>query len=67
MKNYRLWKYLAEYPAIVLHNTVNSQFKKVHFFFLKFFDLRKIYAVNVTTGRPKKISYVGDFATRDLS
>ena len=27
------------------------------------FDLRKIYAVNLKTGRPKKMPYVGEFAT----
>jgi hypothetical protein len=27
------------------------------------FDLRKIYVVNLKTGRPKKMPYVGEFAT----
>ena len=27
------------------------------------FDLRKIYVVNLKTGRPKKMTYVGEFAT----
>ena len=31
------------------------------------FDLRKIYVVNLKTGRPKKMPYVGEFATLDLS
>ena len=26
------------------------------------FDLRKIYVVNLKTGRPKKMPYVGEFA-----
>ena len=31
------------------------------------FDLRKIYVVNLKTGRPKKMPYVGEFSTWDLS
>ena len=31
------------------------------------FDLRKIYVVNLKTGRPKKKPYAGEFATWDLS
>ena len=27
------------------------------------FDLRKIYVVNLKVGRPKKLRYVGEFAT----
>ena len=27
------------------------------------FDLRKIYVVNLKAGRPKKMPYVGEFAT----
>ena len=27
------------------------------------FDLRKIYVLNLKTGRPKKIPYVGEFAS----
>ena len=45
-------------------NTVNSRFKKVLFPFLnqELFDLRNIYEVNLKTGRPKKMPYVGEFA-----
>ena len=31
------------------------------------FDLRNIYVVNLKTGRPKKMSYEGEFASCDLS
>ena len=31
------------------------------------FDLRKIYGMNLKTGCPKKMPYVGEFATWDLS
>ena len=31
------------------------------------FDLRKIYGMNLKTGRPKKMPYVGEFASWDLS
>ena len=27
------------------------------------FDLRKVYEVNLTTSHPKKMPYVGEFAT----
>ena len=30
---------------------------------LDLFDLRKIYVVNLKTGHPKKMPYVGEFAT----
>ena len=45
--------------------TVNSPFKKVHFPFLnrELFDSRKIYVMNLNTARPKKMPYVGEFAT----
>jgi tricorn protease-like protein len=46
--------------------TVKSRFKKVHFSLIlnrELFDLSKIYVVNLKTGCPKKISYVGEFAT----
>ena len=48
-----------------LQSTVNSQFKKVYFPFLnrELFDLRNIYVVNLKTGGPKKMPYVGEFAT----
>ena len=39
--------------------TVNSRFKKVLF---SFFPLKQIDAVNLKTGRPKKMPYVGEFA-----
>ena len=49
--------------------TVNSWFKKVRFSFLKsrVFDLRKIYVMNLKTSLPKKMPYLGEFATWDLS
>ena len=52
-----------------IFSAVNSWFKKVHFPFLhqELFDLRKIYVVNLRTGRPKKTLYVCEFATWDLS
>ena len=34
---------------------------------LDLFDLRKIYVVNLKTGRPKKMPYEGEFVTLDLS
>ena len=30
---------------------------------LELFDLKKIYVVNLKTGRPKKMPFVGEFAT----
>ena len=52
--------------VVLIKVTVNSRFKKVHIFpFLnrEMFGLRKIYVVNLKTGRPKKMPYVGEFAT----
>ena len=49
-----------------LSSTVNSRFKRNSIFpFLnrELFDFRKIYVVNLKTGRPKKMPYVGEFAT----
>ena len=50
-------------------NTVKSWFKKVIFSFLNqdLFDLRKIYVVNLKTGCPQKMPYVGEFPTWDFS
>ena len=31
------------------------------------FDLRKIYVLILETGHPQKMSYVGEFASSDLS
>ena len=49
----------------VFNNTVNSQFKKPDFSFLKnreLFDLRKIYVLILKTCHSKKMYYVGEFA-----
>ena len=50
----------SEYPG-----TVNSRMREFIFPFLnrELFDLRKIYVVELKTGRMKKMPYVGEFAT----
>ena len=45
---------ITKEPILEQSSTVNSRFKKVHFSFLKLFDLRKIYVVNLNTGCQKK-------------
>ena len=46
-------------------DTVNSQFNKPIFPFLnrELFDLRKVYVMILKTDHPKKMYYVGEFAS----
>ena len=58
---------LAKYLLLLslFNSTETLNLRKSIFLFLnrELFDLRKIYVVNLKTGRPKKLPYVGEFAT----
>ena len=50
-------------------NMVNSQFRKAHFSFLRlrFVWFKKDLCSESKNGQPKKMPYVGEFSTWDLS
>ena len=52
-----LHKYFLNQTALDLRK------EKRTFLNRELFDLRKIYMVSLKTGRPKKMPYVGEFAT----
>ena len=68
--SYNPYKLLQLFVFLPTKDSVSGtgkyRLKKPHFFSLKLnrelLDLRKIYVVNLITGRPKKMPYVGEFA-----
>ena len=57
----------SNYILIVVQANLDIRNFIFPFLYRVMFDLRKIYVLNLKTCRPKLMSYVGEFANRDLA